>query len=943
MAQFFQELKRRNVIRVGIAYIAVAWLVLQVAETLLPVYGFTDAAIRNLVAVLGVGLPVALMLAWKFEWTPAGIFKDSDADASTPAARQDNKRLDRFITLILVVAVAFFAVDKFVLDPSRDARNIEAATEMGRAAALLKVLSDKSVAVLPFVNRSPRDDDVYFVDGIHDDILTQLARIGSLVVTSRTSVEQFRGTKMSMKDIGAELGVRAILEGGVQRSGDRVRINVQLINAADDEHLWAETYVRELTAANIFGVQADIASAVAEALRAALLPEEKEALAATPTESMQAYDLYLLGRFHWRKRTKEAIDIARGHFENAIEQDPNYVLALSGLADSYTLLVRYGNMTGEDAYPLAQQAVDQAMAIDDSVSEVWASLGFLRQNQHRLGESEEAFVRALELDPNNFSAWFWYTVTLRQDRRDAEALEALLKAYELEPMSKVVNERLAHQYDAIGDFARAIQHYERADQLDDMSSSGFQIEIAWSYLWAGEYARAIETCRNILIREPDSVGALYGIAVSYLSMGNIREAKLWNDRAAAISSWHRAGFAILNAQQNYAGAIAHLEDTLRLQEPRRELWVLYELFKAHHLNGDMATARTYLAEFLEVQQGRVEIDPRDIFLWRELNVAAFWLTQGDVAAAEPQRGRELAEEIRTSLTAQTEWGWHRPGTLGGLAAANALLGNSTAAIARLNEAIDNGYQNQQLSLNNMAFDSIRNTPEFTLALERIEENTEADKTLLASMDLPPYSPPVEHEPIIVARETLQKYEGWYSNSNALVHAFIGEDGRFMGSLGQDVAGPLLAIADDEFFDPRNKTFTVQFVSDENGLTTHMLVKTDYDDFRWKRVPDPPAVISLPRDVLARYEGTYAYDRLGGLAAERAETDFWVAEIYVDEAGKIWVDYDDQPKLEIAAFSETEFQLIGFEAQYEFLVDPDTGISNHFVRAADGSEIHFYRQ
>ena len=426
MGQFFQELKRRNVIRVGIAYLAVAWLLLQVAETLFPAYGFTDAAIRNLVAILGVGLPVALMLAWKFEWTPEGIFKESDAD--TPAAPQDNKTLDRFITLVLVVALAFFAVDKFVLDPSRDARNIEAATEKGRADALLKVLSDKSVAVLPFANRSPRDDDVYFVDGIHDDILTQLARIGSLVVTSRTSVEQFRGTSMSMKDIGAALGVRAILEGGVQRAGDRVRINVQLINVADDDHLWAETYVRELTAANIFGVQADIASAVADALRATLLPEEEQALAEAPTESMQAYDLYLLGRFHWRKRTKEAIDIARGHFEKAIEQDPNYVLALSGLADSYTLLVEYGNMTGEDAYPLAQQAIDQAMAIDDSVSEVWASLGLLRQDQQRLGESEKAFVRALELDPDNFSAWYWYTVTLRYDRRDVEALTALLKA-----------------------------------------------------------------------------------------------------------------------------------------------------------------------------------------------------------------------------------------------------------------------------------------------------------------------------------------------------------------------------------------------------------------------------------------------------------------------------------------------------------------------------------
>jgi len=943
MAQFFQELKRRNVIRVGIAYVAVAWLVLQVAETLLPAYGFTDAAIRNLVAMLAVGLPVTLILAWKFEWTAEGIFKESDADPSAPPVPQDNKRLDRFITLVLVVALAFFAVDKFVLDPSRDARDIEAATEKGRADALLKVQSDKSVAVLPFANRSTRDDDVYFVDGIHDDILTQLARIGSLVVTSRTSVEQFRGTSLTMKEIGEALGVRAILEGGVQRAGDRVRINVQLINAADDDHLWAETYVRELTAANIFGVQADIAAAVAEALRAALLPEEEQALAKTPTESMQAYDLYLLGRFHWRKRTKESIDIARGHFEQAIEQDPNYVLALSGLADSYILLVEYGNMTGEDAFPLAQQAIDQAMAIDDSVSEVWASLGLLRQVQSKYGESEEAFTRALELDPDNFSAWYWYAATLRRDRRDAEALSALLKAYELEPMSRVVNERLAHQYDAIGDFARAIQHFERADQLDDESSSGFQLEIAWSQLWAGEYARAIEACRNVLSSEPDSIDALSGIALSYLSMGNIREAKLWNDRAAAISSFHRQGYRILNAQQDYAGAVVYLEDTLGLQEPRRNLGVLYELFKAHYLGGDMASARAYLAEFVDAQQGRVEVHPRDVFLWRELDVAAFWMTHGDAAMSEPQRGRELAEEIHTSLTAQTERGWHRPATLAGLAAANSLLGNLPAAIARLNEAIDNGYQNQRLTLNNMAFDGIRDTPEFILALERIQNNIEENMTRLASMDLAPYSPPVKREPIIVARETLRNYEGWYSDGNMLVHAFIGEDGRFMGSLGQEPANPLLAIAEDEFFSPASTNFTVQFVTSDNGVTTHFLVKTAYDAFRWKRVPDPPPVISLPRDVLARYEGTYAHDRLGGLDAERTESDFWGAEFYVDEAGKIWIDYDNQPRLEIAAFSETEFQLIGFEAQYRFIVDPDTGISNHFIRVADGAEMHFYRQ
>ena len=166
---------------------------------LLPVYGFSDAAIRNLVVILAVGLFITLALSWAFEWTPKGIVKDSGEDPSTPAAVEGNKRIDRFIIFILVVGVAFFSVDKFVLDPARDAQNIEAATEKGRADALLKVLSDKSVAVLPFVSRSTLGDDVYFVDGIHDDILTALARIASLVVTSRTSVEQYRGTSQTMR------------------------------------------------------------------------------------------------------------------------------------------------------------------------------------------------------------------------------------------------------------------------------------------------------------------------------------------------------------------------------------------------------------------------------------------------------------------------------------------------------------------------------------------------------------------------------------------------------------------------------------------------------------------------------------------------------------------------------------------------------------------------
>jgi len=943
MKSFIDELKRRNVIRVGVAYLALAWLVLQVAEMLLPVYGFTDAAIRNLVAVLAIGLLVALAVSWAFEWTPAGIIKDSDVEPSAHTAAQDHKRLDRFIIFVLVVAVAFFGVDKFVLDPARDAQDIQAATEKGRTEALQAKEDDKSVAVLPFANRSALEDDVYFVDGIHDDILTQLARITALTVTSRTSVEQYRGTSQTIEEIGAALGVRAILEGGVQRAGDRVRINLQLIDAASDDHLWAQTYVRDLTAENIFAVQAEIATAVAEALKATLLPEEQLALQATPTASIEAYDLYLLGRYHWNKRTKEAIDIARGYFEDAIEQDPDYVLALSGLADSYTSLVIYGNMSGEDAYPLAQQAIDRAMEIDDSVSEVWASLGFLRYEQRELAESVEAFQRALALDDRNFSAWYWYTNTLRLKRQDAEALAALQKAFELEPMSFAVNERLANMYDVRGEFTRAIRHYDRADQLDGKETTLYDLEIAWSYLWAGDYARTIEAFRNLLAIEPNNASSMYGLSVTYLAMGDYREAELWEDRLAATTTLIRDGYRVLEAQQNYAGAIVYLEETLQLQAPKRGLGPLYNLFRVHYANNDIESARSWLAEYVDTLGGRVEVHPRNMMPWTDLAVAAFWIEHGDTAENEPERGRTIATEIHDALNPLADAGWHRPGMLAGLAAANALLGDTTAAIARFNEAVDNGFKDQMSALANPAFDGIRETPGFIAALERMDERITQDKTRLADMELPTFTPAVQREPVPVARELLEHYVGWYSDGNTMSQAFFSEEGRFVGSYGPAPAFPLLALSGDSFYTPGATELTFQFVLDDNGESTHYLIKYPGGETRMKRVDDPPPAIQLSRDVLARYEGTFAMDRLGGVEGERVATDYWVAEIYVDDDGKVWIDYDNQPRLEITAFSETEFQMVGMEAQFRFVADPDTGEYNKFVRLKDGAESHFERQ
>ena len=943
MSSFLDQLRRRNVIRVGIAYLAIAWLILQVAEMLLPVYGFTDAAIRNVVTLLAVGLPITLALSWAFEWTPSGIVKDSGEEPAGTASQQGNKGFDRFIIVVLVVAIGFFSVDKFILDPARDARDIEAATEQGRASALEAVMSDKSVAVLPFSNRSTLEDDVYFVDGIHDDILTQLARISALVVTSRTSVEQFRDTSETIQDIGAALGVRAILNGGVQRSGDRVRINVRLVDAAKDSLLWGDTYVRELTAANIFAVQAEIASAVAGALQAALLPEEETALQQTPTNSIEAYDLYLLGRYHWRKRTKESIDLAKVHFEQAIQQDPGYVLALSGLADSYVLSRFFGNLTGEVAHPLAQQAIDQAMAIDDSVSEVWASLGLLRRSQGNFAEAEEAFLRALELDDRNVPALIWYSAMLRLARRDEEGMAALLRALELEPMSHIINERLAHLYDERGEFERAIHHFNRADQLDERDAGGFQMEIAWSLFWNGEFARAVEALRTRLAGDPDDISSMWGLVRAYLAMGDIAEARTWNDRASAITVMYRGGYTIPAAQQDYASAIIYLEETLRLEAPRRELEFIHGLFEMHFRSGDIEAARRYLAEYVDDMGGELEISPRNQVPLQQLAAAAFWMLHGDEAMSEPETGRALVEEIHGRLTDMADMGWHRPGMFISLAAADALLGNTPDAIARFNEAIDHGYRNQRQSLANPAFDAIRNTPEFELALGRMQAEIENERARLATINLPPYTPPTQFEPIALPRAVMASYVGWYSNGNVMAQIFFDDNNEFSYTYGPQPAAPLLPISNDEFFTPVATDFTVQFFLGEDETPTHLLVKGAYGDMRMKHVDAPPPRIELSPDVLACYEGTYAFDRLTGLEGERTETDYWVAEIYADVDGKVWIDYDNQPVLEIAPYSQTEFQLVGMEAAYRFVVDPETGQCNEFLRIKDGAEIHFYRQ
>jgi len=367
----FAELKRRNVLRVAAAYVAVAWLVIQVVETIFPAFGFGDAAIRGVVIFLAIGFLPAVISAWAFELTPEGFVRDSEVDRSSPTIRAMGKRLDRLIMVALALALGYFALDKFMLDPARDrAREqaiAEAAKEAGRAEAERESAARAAdgppmVAVLPFAAVGGVEDSVFFAVGVHDDLLTQLAQQQSMRVISRTSVLEYKDTQKNIREIGAELGADAILEGGVQTAGDRIRINAQLIDARTDEHLWAETFDRELTASNIFDVQTEIAQAIATALHGTLASPVETGPGLIPTTNMAAYRAYHEALALSEEQLDLQSEAYRDLLRKAATLDPTYTRPWAELVGSLTL-----SASGGDD-PAAMAEAEQALAHIQSVA-----------------------------------------------------------------------------------------------------------------------------------------------------------------------------------------------------------------------------------------------------------------------------------------------------------------------------------------------------------------------------------------------------------------------------------------------------------------------------------------------------------------------------------------------------------------------------------------------
>jgi TolB-like protein/Flp pilus assembly protein TadD len=420
-------------------------------------------------------------------------------------------------------------------------------------------IPEKSIAVLPFDNLSRDPDNAYFCEGVQDEILTRLAKVSDLKVISRTSTQHFKSSPDNLPQIAKQLGVMYVLEGSVQKSNDQVRVNVQLINALTDAHLWADTYDRKLT--DIFAVESEIAKSVAENLKARLNGRAEEVLAARPTENPEAHELYLKGRYLWNRRNTASLRKAGDYFQRAIDLDPNYALAYAGLADVHSLLPIYAGTEPRDDVSKALAAARKAVELDSNLAEAHTSLGnALGMNvQLKLGEQE--FRRALELNPNYATAHQWLAECLFSQGRFPESLAENERAHELDPLSLIINASYASSLSGVGRYDDAVQQAHKTIDLDPDLVPGHEI-LGQIYEDRGKLDEAIAEYRkaNALEATPANFAML---AHAYAKTGRLAEARKILDKLTDLSAQRYVGA--------YPLAIVHLalgekEEALRLLE-----------------------------------------------------------------------------------------------------------------------------------------------------------------------------------------------------------------------------------------------------------------------------------------------------------------------------------------------------------------------------------------
>ena len=478
---FFRELKRRNVFRVAVAYAVVGWLLVEVASVLFPTFEAPAWVMKVFATVIILGFPLAMFFAWAYEITPEGLKKEKDIDRSQSITTRTGRKIDYIIIGLLSVAVVFFASTH---QWSGEGESTDK-TETGETAAV----AEQSIAVLPFVNMSDDPANEYFSDGIAEELLNVLVRVEGLRVASRTSSFSFKGKGISIPNIARELNVNHVLEGSVRKAGNTVRITAQLIDVRTDSHLWSATYDRELE--DIFAIQDEISGHIVQALKIALGAGEQESMAHVqkPTENLEAYELYLRGRYFWQRRGEDNIRRAIGMFEQATALDPRFARAWSSLAAAHVTLPTYSDTPTDEQYPLAVFAARKALTLDDSLAEAYAVLGDMARVNKKWSAAQAQYLRAIASEPKNSTAHLWYGEHLLSVGRVHDALEETLIAYRLDPLHPGTNTNLAQLYFWLDDAGNALKFGAAAWDLGHPFGLYVQSGV---HMRLGEFERAIE-------------------------------------------------------------------------------------------------------------------------------------------------------------------------------------------------------------------------------------------------------------------------------------------------------------------------------------------------------------------------------------------------------------------------------------------------------------------
>ena len=662
MTGFFQEVKRRKVYRVAAAYIIAAVAIIQLASAAFPAWELPAWVLRVVIVLLLIGFPFALMLAWAFDVTAQGI-------RATPEAVAPRTHRRRNVIMLVATGVIISAAAGFFLLPRVAAHKI-----------------DKSIAVLPFQNLSDEKENAHFADGIQDDVLTNLSKIGDLKVISRTSVMPYRGKVSNVREIGKALGVGAILEGSVRRIGNRVRVNVQLINAETDEHMWAEDYDRDLT--DVFAIQTDLAQQIVRELQAKLSPMEKAQIERKPTENGEAYLAFV--QAHNLSSAKESLEKLRQSeqlYQRAIDLDPTFALAIARYSQLESWFLNDIERTPERREK-ARALAERALQLQPDLPEAHLALGF---SYYYGDKNYDAALREFEIAqrglPNESGVYLAIGAIQRRQGKWAESTANLEKAVNLNPKDTWPLQQLTFNYWMLRDFAKANKTIDRALVLDPTAFGPLEVKSKLAISEKGDFSvaeRALEVLNSTGMTDEQKLKAASARADVFFLERKYREGlraaeSLPDDQIASFpgglwSKYYYSGFA------------------------RRALQ-------------DASGARAAFLKAKSAAEEQVKRSPDDAKLRMQLAKALAQLGEKEAALAEAQRATELQPESRDALDG--------PHITEDAAQVHAILGDNDRAIEILDGLLNRpSYLTVQGLRVNPVWDPLRNDPRFQALLEK---------------------------------------------------------------------------------------------------------------------------------------------------------------------------------------------------------------------------------